>query len=304
MDKPRSRRYMSLKGARVTADNPHRTGAAKGATLENGKLLLVGSRHEAWQEFAELVRTLGYMVDSVDNCRTAYQKIQTEPDIDIVVVDADSAEECGARLAGHMRADSRLANIPIIVAGRQLGQDTVQQMLALRVNDIVLLPIDPNTLRAKIDRSFRDGRPSVLIVDDEDGIRQILTEMLELERFRVESVATAENALETYKCRRCDIVVSDIVLPGINGVELMKRIKASDSMTPVVLITGHSGQHGPKAAIESGADGYFAKPFNRVELVFTLNQLLQKYSGRSAREGDTVDTGCSSEVVSDVSAES
>jgi DNA-binding response OmpR family regulator len=272
--------------------------------LDSGKLLLVGSNHEAWQELAELVRSLGYQVDSVDNCQTAYQKIQTESDIDIVVVDADSAEECGARLAGHMRADSRLSNVPVIVAGTQLSQDTVQQMLALRVNDIVLLPIDPNTLRAKIDRTLRDGRPSVLIVDDEDGIRQILTEMLELERFRVYAAASAEKGLEAFKCHGCDVVVSDIVLPGINGVELMKRIKASDSTIPVVLITGHSGQHSPQAAIESGADGYFAKPFNRVELVFTLNQLLQKYSGRSTREDDTVDTECSGEVVPEASAES
>jgi CheY-like chemotaxis protein len=67
------------------------------------------------------------------------------------------------------------------------------------------------------------------------------------------------------------------MLPGMNGLEFMERVKKRYGHIPVVLITGYAGQFTPDHAIEQGADGYFKKPFNNKELIRTLEAILQKY---------------------------
>lgn len=244
--------------------------------MSDGKLLLAGSDHAAWRQFKDLIRDLGFDVTATQDCRAAYESISNDTDVELVVIDADTADECGARLARRMQSESRLAGIPLIVAGTKIDRDIAARLLSLKVKDIVILPTDPDTLQAKLQAAMRQGRGTILIVDDEEGIRQILVELLEFERFKVDAVASAEEALEAIRKRQFDVVVTDIVLPGIDGVELMKRVKQSSPGTPVVLITGYSGRYRPAAAVDAGADGYFTKPFKRVELVFTLSQLMQK----------------------------
>ncbi len=242
--------------------------------MGESRVYMVGAIRGAWRELAEMLKTVGYPPVMIGNCRDGFQAIQDDLGVDLVLIDADSAEGCGIPLARRMQAIPRVSTIPIIVAGASINQESVQQFLSLRVKDIVLLPANPDTLKAKIDRAIRAGRCSVLVVDDESGIRQILTEMLEMERFRVHAVASAKEALEVLQKNHVDIVVSDIMMPGMDGIQLMKTIKASSHDVPVVLVTGNSGRHGPETALAAGADGYFVKPFNRMELVYTLNRLL------------------------------
>lgn len=242
--------------------------------LGESRLYIVGADRRAWRELAKTPGKLGYQPNIIGRCREVSQSIQDDLKVDLVLIDADSVEGCATLLAKRMRADARLSGIPIIVAGATINQETVQQHLALRVKDIVLLPAISETLQAKVDGANRAGRYSVLIVDDGEGIRQILTGMLEMERFRVYAVASDESALQALKDLHFDIVVSDIAMPGMDGIELMERIQTSSRDIPVVLVTGNPGRHGPEPAFASGADGYFVKPLNRVELGYALSQLL------------------------------
>jgi DNA-binding NtrC family response regulator len=85
------------------------------------------------------------------------------------------------------------------------------------------------------------------------------------------------------------VVSTDIRLPGRSGLELMVEIKGKYPGTPVILITGYAGQYSPKDAIAMGADGYFAKPFHNMDLIYTLRRVL--FSPTTRRRNQVRATG-------------
>jgi len=82
--------------------------------------------------------------------------------------------------------------------------------------------------------------------------------------------------LTALKENRFDAVVTDVMLPGKSGIELLEIIKKDNPEMPVILITGFSGQFTPRDAISLGADGFFAKPFNNIELSYKLRLILSQ----------------------------
>jgi two-component system C4-dicarboxylate transport response regulator DctD len=77
--------------------------------------------------------------------------------------------------------------------------------------------------------------------------------------------------------RRVDAVISDILMPGKSGMDLLVDLKMKYADIPVILITGHSGRFSAQDAIASGADGFLAKPFNNLDIVFSIRSALQRY---------------------------
>jgi DNA-binding response OmpR family regulator len=132
-------------------------------------------------------------------------------------------------------------------------------------------------MRKKILKALNNGRRQILVVDDEPNILSILKEFMELERYKVTTALNAEEGLSLLRQQNFHAVVTDLMLPGMNGLEFMERVKKRYGHIPVVLITGYAGQFTPDHAIEQGADGYFKKPFNNKELIRTLEAILQKY---------------------------
>ncbi len=122
------------------------------------------------------------------------------------------------------------------------------------------------------------GHPSplVLLVDDEEDQRELMAEFVEREGFRVATAASGEEALEAIAEHRPSIVVMDLWMPGLDGWETTKRIKA-DAATkdiPVVIVSAHAiGEH-LRRAREAGADAVIAKPCPPSTLVERLRALL------------------------------
>jgi len=194
----------------------------------------------------------------------------------LVIIDALAAEEYGLKFLRWIKGDQRLRVIPVIVAGKNITEDLVEQYLQLRVDDMLILPNSKATLEAKITKYDTIGRPTILLVDDEPAILDILSDFLRLNRYRCKTVESAEEALTALKENRFDAVVTDVMLPGKSGIELLEIIKKDNPEMPVILITGFSGQFTPRDAISLGADGFFAKPFNNIELSYKLRLILSQ----------------------------
>lgn len=107
--------------------------------------------------------------------------------------------------------------------------------------------------------------PRLLIVDDDAAVRGILFDLFS-ENFECNTASTAEEAIEFLEIEVYDAVVTDIAMPGLNGVDLMKRIQLKDLTTPVILMSGKGQEQDSTALIELGAFAYVAKPFDLDEI--------------------------------------
>jgi EAL domain-containing protein (putative c-di-GMP-specific phosphodiesterase class I)/CheY-like chemotaxis protein len=110
----------------------------------------------------------------------------------------------------------------------------------------------------------------VLIVDDEAAIRFGVSEALGLAGYEVEAVGDGEQALERLAARRFEAVVSDISMPGMSGVELLRRVRALDFDLPVILLTGDPRLETAIQAVEAGALRYLQKPVSTAQIAAVL----------------------------------
>jgi len=117
---------------------------------------------------------------------------------------------------------------------------------------------------------------SILIVDDEPGIRELLGQILGDEGYETQAVASGEEALTTLEKELFDLVLLDIWLPDINGVEVLKRLKTAGSDTPVIVISGHASAEQAVAAIQAGAHDFLEKPLSYDRVVVSVRNALKQ----------------------------
>lgn len=111
---------------------------------------------------------------------------------------------------------------------------------------------------------------SILLVDDEPVVRTVLERSLQREGIRVTTAENGVEALEKIRNGRFDAVISDILMPLMDGLELLVQIKTDHPDLPVILITGASGQFTGKQALEAGAEDFIIKPFKNQDIRYSL----------------------------------
>ncbi len=119
-----------------------------------------------------------------------------------------------------------------------------------------------------------ERKSRVLVVDDEEEIRKSLSRILEKEGFEVITASDGEQAMQKICFDTQDAVLLDVRLPGLNGMDVLKRIKAIDDNLPVVLVTAYADTHQAVEAIKEGAYDYLAKPFDNNEVVWITSRAL------------------------------
>lgn len=116
----------------------------------------------------------------------------------------------------------------------------------------------------------------VLVVEDEQRLAQTIRRGLALEGFAVELAHTGTDGLWLGCEEPFDVIVLDIMLPGLSGYEVLRRLRAAEVWTPVLMLTAKDGDHEEADAFDLGADDYLTKPFSFVVLVARLRALLRR----------------------------
>ena len=127
----------------------------------------------------------------------------------------------------------------------------------------------------------------VLLVDDEEIVRDVLTRYLEREGFRVDVAADGEAALDLAARRRPDIVILDLMLPKLDGLEVFRRIR-DDGDLPIVMLTAKSEEVDRVVGLELGADDYVTKPFSPREVVARIRAVLRRGERADGESTDRV----------------
>lgn len=122
------------------------------------------------------------------------------------------------------------------------------------------------------------ARKHILIVDDEADLRDTLAEQFELsDGFQIASAGSGEDALALVAAQRVDIIVLDVDMPGINGIETCRRLRASGVRAPIIMLTGRTGEVDTVAGLDAGANDYVAKPFAFCVLLARIRAQLRSF---------------------------
>ena len=118
----------------------------------------------------------------------------------------------------------------------------------------------------------------ILVIEDEKNLNDIIVKRLILEKYGVDTCFNGNDALEYIFSTEYDVIVSDIMLPGIDGFEILKRIREKGIKTPVLLLTALDGIEDRVKGLDYGADDYLVKPFAFDELMARIRVLLRRNS--------------------------
>ena len=116
----------------------------------------------------------------------------------------------------------------------------------------------------------------VLVVDDEPAVRTALERALALERYDVRLAADGRAALDHLVEHRVDAIVLDVAMPGVDGVEVCRRLRSAGDRTPVLMLTARDAIDDRVAGLDAGADDYLVKPFALKELQARVRALLRR----------------------------
>ncbi len=130
--------------------------------------------------------------------------------------------------------------------------------------------------------------PRLLLIDDDVSLAKMLHEFLELHGFRVDVVHDGETGLQRIEDDPPDLVVLDVMLPGISGFDVLQRLRAEHSL-PVVMLTACGDESDRIFGLMGGADDYLPKPFNPLELTVRIQAVLKR-SSNDARGQSSPDT--------------
>ena len=133
---------------------------------------------------------------------------------------------------------------------------------------------------------------TILLVDDEDSVQKLLTYPLERDGFRVVSARDGEEALVRFAEEAVDLVVLDIMLPKLDGLEVCKRLRAESSV-PIIMLTARDDEFDTVLGLELGADDYITKPFSIREFRSRVRALLRRAgaSHRDVPEAEPLEAG-------------
>ena len=129
---------------------------------------------------------------------------------------------------------------------------------------------------AEPSRPARSGRPVVLLVDDDVAIRRTMTVGLELEGFRIVCASGGKAALEAVKSVRPAVMLLDLTMPDLDGLEVLRRLRAEGEDLPVCVLSAREEVGDRVRGLEAGADDYVVKPFALEEVSARLHALLRR----------------------------
>lgn len=121
-------------------------------------------------------------------------------------------------------------------------------------------------------------KPHILIVDDDNRILKLLKKFLLQNDFLVSTSASALDATELLKTFVFDLIILDVMMPEVTGIEFAKEIRQTNSPMPIVMLTALSDPEDKITGLESGANDYITKPFEPRELLLRINNLINTYS--------------------------
>jgi DNA-binding response OmpR family regulator len=120
------------------------------------------------------------------------------------------------------------------------------------------------------------SRGTILVIDDEDAVQRLVRFPLEREGYRVLGATSGEDGLRLVEAERPDLVLLDLMLPGMDGIEVCRRLRVLSATLPIIMLTARDDEVDKVLGLEIGADDYVTKPFSLAELRSRVRAVLRR----------------------------
>ncbi len=194
---------------------------------------------------------------------------------DVVITAIKIHDVDGFGLVKYIRNSLRYKHLPVILTTSLNDKKTIIKATEFGISAYLLKPFHDDCLISALDEISKNTYSPILIVDDEEFIRSLLTKVLEREGFHVETASDGVDALHVLEQKDISIIISDIKMPNMTGLELLVRVKEEYPEIPILLMTGHGLDFTKEEAIISGANDYITKPFKNVEIANKIHICLK-----------------------------
>ena len=238
------------------------------------KIILVHDRVEYYGGLSQLLKQNKYDVLTENSVDRSIATILSNPGIDLVVSDLDVPEQGGLYLLDYLKSRPRLEKLPVIIASVALQKETVQVCLILGAREVVSLPVSDEAFLGTVNKVIATSKRTILLVAAESAIVDAVGEAFEFEDFRVLIAGSATEALKILGSEKVDVVVSDMTLPGMPGLEFLIRAKATKRQVPVILLAELGRNIKPDPAIAAGAYALIRKPLLKTKMIIAIEQAL------------------------------
>lgn len=202
----------------------------------------------------------------------AIEFLKKDDQIDLVVSDIMMPGMDGYGFLKFLRNDKRFSKTPVILCTTLKDKDSVIKGGMLGADDYIAKPINAKVLLDKIERLRGKLVKSVLVVDDEETFRSTLAQILRRHGFRVIGAATAYDALQILNTNDVNMVITDIRMPNMTGLQLMDQIRENHPRIKIILMDNKCGEKDKNKFMDMGAIGFICKPFNNTEILSSLEK--------------------------------
>jgi two-component system, OmpR family, alkaline phosphatase synthesis response regulator PhoP len=140
---------------------------------------------------------------------------------------------------------------------------------------------------------MNQGKHTVLLVEDEENLHDALKLNLELEGYEITSAYDGHQALKKIEEEYFDLIIMDVMLPGIDGISITENIRLQNNEVPILILSAKNTSADRVAGLKKGADDYLTKPFNLEELLLRVHKLIEKNKKMQDKDsvGDTYSFG-------------
>jgi len=233
----------------------------------------------------------GYTVATACNGQDALNLLRYEQ-FDLVLLDVMMPGMDGYEVLLRIKADSNTLDTPVIMISAFKDKDYVIKCLQLGASDYLLKPYNMSIVKSRIWRCLGTWRgvdsernwqadmqnSNVLIVEDDEFNRDILQRRVEKSGFNASCARNGKEALEALAREKVDLMLLDLMMPGVDGIEVLKRMKANQkySRIPVIMVSAIDDSESVARCMQLGATDYITKPFNAVLLRARIESVLKE----------------------------
>jgi len=267
----------------------------EGAFMEPTKILIVDDSAVVRKSLLKLLEEMGAQVTAVEDGEQGLEAALTGQ-FDLIITDVEMPKMGGYTLCLKLKNTPSTRGIPIIILSTQDSDEAIERGFQAGATAYISKSDAMSQLKKTIgevlDKSSFKQERTILVVDDSKTIRFLVEKGLSEAGFHVLTATNGKEALEMIKIKEPDLILSDINMPEMDGVEFCKQVKADTdwAAVPFVVMSSHSERSLVRGMIDQGATSYIVKPFNLEQLVVTIENLLSDSFLNLLKEKERLDS--------------